>query len=202
MPTLILQVGCEPERPRIVAALPLNRDKLNALLAKARRFHEADGAGDLIEMIHEDADLTFFDTGGDPVDDPTYTLTYSLQDRMPDLPALAVEYPRLHLIQPTNGDDVSYHWRCLHPEDGDQLWTATLTESQLRAMLATPPDDAPPKTYTTQDNIGTARYVVSFHDGKQTHPDGSPFHDVRTFRTKSDRNTFCRQLEEHGYKQV
>ena len=40
------------------------------------------------------------------------------------------------------------------------------------------------KTYYTQRNIGKAKYVVNYHDGIKTHPDGSRFFDIAIFKSK------------------
>lgn len=57
------------------------------------------------------------------------------------------------------------------------------------------------KNYYTQDNVGKARYVVNFHDGKKTHNDGSPFYDIRTFSNKIQRDAFVKDLKSKGYKE-
>jgi len=57
------------------------------------------------------------------------------------------------------------------------------------------------KTFHQQDNIGSAKYTVSFHDGQQTHRDGSPFHDIRLFRNKRKRDRFTRDLRQDGYSE-
>lgn len=46
------------------------------------------------------------------------------------------------------------------------------------------------KTFYQQDNIGKAKYTISFHDGVQTHKDGSAFFGIRIFRNKKDLNNF------------
>lgn len=56
-----------------------------------------------------------------------------------------------------------------------------------------------PPTYSIQLNVGRARYVVNFHDGKKAHRDGSPFFDVRTFSRKQRMDAFVRDLRRSGY---
>jgi hypothetical protein len=58
------------------------------------------------------------------------------------------------------------------------------------------------KTFRQQDNIGRAKYTVSFHDGKKTHKDGSPFHDIRLFRNRKVRDRFTRDLRNDGYSEM
>lgn len=53
--------------------------------------------------------------------------------------------------------------------------------------------------YYEQDNIGRAKYTVSFHDGAKTHRDGSPFYDLRIFKNLRARRAFVRQLVAQGY---
>lgn len=55
------------------------------------------------------------------------------------------------------------------------------------------------QTYLTHANIGTAKYVVSFHDGQKTHKDGSPFFDIRIFKSGRDRDKFLDELRAEGY---
>ena len=50
-----------------------------------------------------------------------------------------------------------------------------------------------------QEGIGRSKYVVNFHDGVKTHPDGSPFYDIRTFRNQTALNEFVQELTNDGY---
>jgi hypothetical protein len=55
------------------------------------------------------------------------------------------------------------------------------------------------KIYYTQDNIGRAKYTVSFHNGTDTHKDGSPFFGIALFKNKIKRNKFIAKLRDEGY---
>ena len=55
------------------------------------------------------------------------------------------------------------------------------------------------KDYYQQNNIGRAKYTISFHDGKKTHDDGSAFYDIRTFKTLKTLHAFIDKLESTGY---
>lgn len=55
------------------------------------------------------------------------------------------------------------------------------------------------KTFRVQHRIGTARHVVSFHDGEKTHRDGSAFFDARICRNRRNLKAFTRGLVEQGY---
>jgi hypothetical protein len=55
------------------------------------------------------------------------------------------------------------------------------------------------KTYYQQDNIGKAKYTISYHDGVDTHKDGSPFFGIRTFKNKEKMNKFVDELKKKGY---
>lgn len=57
------------------------------------------------------------------------------------------------------------------------------------------------KTFYRQNNIGKAKYTVSFHDGIQTHKDGSPFLGIATFKNKRKLNKFISGLQGEGYIQ-
>ena len=56
------------------------------------------------------------------------------------------------------------------------------------------------KNYYIQNNIGKCKYCVSFHDGVQTHRDGSPFYGIQTFKNIKRMNSFVKQLVLDGYK--
>lgn len=58
-----------------------------------------------------------------------------------------------------------------------------------------------PKVFYVQNNIGKVRYVINFHDGIQTHKDGSPFFGIQTFKNKKKRDTFIKKLITEGYKE-
>ncbi|MDG6912643.1 MAG: hypothetical protein JRN35_06120 [Nitrososphaerota archaeon] len=57
------------------------------------------------------------------------------------------------------------------------------------------------KVYFRQDNIGTAKYTVSYHNGVKKHRDGSPFFDIAIFRNKKKLDAFVRKLRVEGYKE-
>ena len=58
----------------------------------------------------------------------------------------------------------------------------------------------PVKLYHTTFGIGTAKYVVNFHDGIKRHNDGSRFYDIRIFSNKKEMVKFIKELEKEGYK--
>lgn len=58
------------------------------------------------------------------------------------------------------------------------------------------------KVFYTQDNIGTAKYTVSFHDGISTHRDGSKFFGIATFRNKKKYHKYIRELRSSGYGEI
>lgn len=55
------------------------------------------------------------------------------------------------------------------------------------------------KLFYQQDNIGRAKYTISYHDGIQTHNDGSPFYSIRLFSNKKELAKFRSQLINQGY---
>jgi hypothetical protein len=55
------------------------------------------------------------------------------------------------------------------------------------------------KTFYQQDNIGTAKYTISYHDGVDTHKDGSPFFGIKTFSNKEKLESFIKELKKKGY---
>lgn len=56
------------------------------------------------------------------------------------------------------------------------------------------------KSYHIQRNVGSARYVVSYHDGQKKHKDGSAFFDIAIFRNQEKLKSFTKQLESKGYE--
>jgi hypothetical protein len=78
-----------------------------------------------------------------------------------------------------------------------------LLNAALHLEGRTPEHRAPDvvgKNFYEQANIGTAKYCVNFHDGIQTHADGSPFYGTRIFKNKKLKNAFVRTLISEGYE--
>jgi hypothetical protein len=61
---------------------------------------------------------------------------------------------------------------------------------------------APMKSFKTQSGIGKARHVVSFHDGRKRHRDGSPFFDIRILKNKPQVADFVHVLKKQGYCEI
>jgi len=57
------------------------------------------------------------------------------------------------------------------------------------------------KTYFQQNNIGKARYTISYHDGLMHHPDGSDFYGIAIFHNKKKLTRFVDRLTSAGYKE-
>ena len=57
------------------------------------------------------------------------------------------------------------------------------------------------KTFYRLDNIGMAKYTINFHDGIQTHKDGSLFFAIAIFRNKKKLKKFTDNLISQGYKE-
>jgi hypothetical protein len=57
------------------------------------------------------------------------------------------------------------------------------------------------KTFYRQDNIGKAKYTINFHNGIDTHKDGSPFFAIAIFRNKIKLNLFIKKLIAEGYNE-
>jgi hypothetical protein len=58
------------------------------------------------------------------------------------------------------------------------------------------------KKFYRQDNIGKVKYTISFHDGVQTHKDGSPFFGIACFKNKRKLNAFTKNLINNGYNEI
>ncbi len=57
------------------------------------------------------------------------------------------------------------------------------------------------KKYYRMDNIGKAKYTISYYDGIQTHKDGSDFYGIHISKNKKDILAFEKQLLKEGYIQ-
>ena len=55
------------------------------------------------------------------------------------------------------------------------------------------------KRYNLMHNVGTIKYLVSFHNGESLHQDGSDFFNVATFSNKLKLAKFEKELVEKGY---
>ena len=57
------------------------------------------------------------------------------------------------------------------------------------------------KNFYTQNNIGRAKYTISYHNGVSTHSDGSPFYGIMIFSNKKKFNQRIKELLKDGYKE-
>lgn len=55
------------------------------------------------------------------------------------------------------------------------------------------------KTYSKKYNVGTEKYLISFHDGEKKHKDESKFFDIATFKSKKELDKFERNLINKSY---
>jgi hypothetical protein len=55
------------------------------------------------------------------------------------------------------------------------------------------------KKFRMQYGIGSAKYLVSFHDGEKKHKDGSEFWDIEIFKNKKKLYAFMDDLRKNGY---
>ena len=56
------------------------------------------------------------------------------------------------------------------------------------------------KTYNLMYKVGSAKYVINYHDGEKKHQDGSPFFDILIFRNKKDFAEAQKTLQAEGYQ--
>ena len=56
------------------------------------------------------------------------------------------------------------------------------------------------KRFNVKCNVGTAKYIVSYHDGEKAHKDGSDFFDIAIFKNTKKLDVFISQLQANGYK--
>lgn len=55
------------------------------------------------------------------------------------------------------------------------------------------------KNFNIALGIGSAKYVINYHDGVQTHRDGSPFYGIKIFGNKRKANSEINSLLRQGY---
>jgi hypothetical protein len=58
------------------------------------------------------------------------------------------------------------------------------------------------KRFNIMFNVGSSKYVVNFHDGKQQHNDSSDFFDIAIFSNKKKFEAFQKELLSKGYRQI
>jgi hypothetical protein len=55
------------------------------------------------------------------------------------------------------------------------------------------------KSFRLTNNVGKAKYLVSYHNGIKKHSDGSNFFDIAIFKNKIKLNSFINSLLNDGY---
>lgn len=55
------------------------------------------------------------------------------------------------------------------------------------------------KIFNLKFNVGSAKYLVSYHNGEKLHRDGSKFFDIAIFKNKKKLNDFIKELKDIGY---
>jgi len=55
------------------------------------------------------------------------------------------------------------------------------------------------KNYNIMHGVGSSKYLVNFHDGVNTHKDGSEFYDIKIFTNKKELKKFEKELLKEGY---
>lgn len=55
------------------------------------------------------------------------------------------------------------------------------------------------KQYEIIYNVGKVKYFLSYHDGKSTHRDGSPFWDCECFQNKKKLDNRIKEMRSDGY---
>jgi len=57
------------------------------------------------------------------------------------------------------------------------------------------------KRFYQQDRVGSAKYTISYHDGKSKHKDGSDFYGIQILKNKKDLEKFRNDLLKKGYRE-
>jgi hypothetical protein len=57
------------------------------------------------------------------------------------------------------------------------------------------------KRFYQQDRVGSAKYTISYHDGKSKHKDGSDFYGIQILKNKKELEKFRSELLKKGYRE-
>jgi hypothetical protein len=57
------------------------------------------------------------------------------------------------------------------------------------------------KVFNQKCGVGSAKYVVNYHNGEKFHSDNSKFFDMKLFTNQKLVKLFIKQLIKDGYKQ-
>lgn len=77
-----------------------------------------------------------------------------------------------------------------------------IEEVKSRAKKRNPRRSRNPKLFYERMDVGRrGNYTVNYHDGVQTHRDGSPFYGIAIFRNKRKKDQFIRSLLKQGYRE-
>lgn len=55
------------------------------------------------------------------------------------------------------------------------------------------------KNFYLMFNVGKAKYCINYHDGVQTHKDGSPFYGIIIFSNKRKFMAEIKSMKKQGY---
>ncbi len=55
------------------------------------------------------------------------------------------------------------------------------------------------KRFSVQFNVSKSKYVITHHDGKKKHKDGSDFFDIKIFKNKAAFEKAQNELRKAGY---
>ena len=86
--------------------------------------------------------------------------------------------------------------------EDDLVYDMTALKNDIDTIISLPIDESVnegKKRYYQQDRVGSAKYTISYHDGKKKHKDGSDFFDIKIFRNKKDLAKFVNTLSKSGY---
>lgn len=55
------------------------------------------------------------------------------------------------------------------------------------------------KSFNIMYRVGSAKYLINYHNGEKKHKDGSSFYDVEIFKNKIALNKFVNELLKDNY---
>jgi hypothetical protein len=141
------------------------------------------------------------------------------QNRFKNVPSSVVQ--QLIKLTKQNGDDVETHKTHLwgitpkSAEAGQAVWqyykrdlyytnpNFKSTYDTLIPKLVNSKNEVneSKKRFYQQDGVGRAKYTISYHDGVQTHKDGSDFYGIKIFKNKPELENFRQELLKKGYSE-
>jgi hypothetical protein len=115
---------------------------------------------------------------------------YSLDGKFPDMKGHASSTS----VRPNKRETITQIAKITSPAFAKKIYQHVQKNNKMNESV-----NEGKKRYYQQDRVGSAKYTISYHDGKKKHKDGSDFFDIQTFKNKKDLAKFVNTLHKGGY---